>query len=73
MCKGANDAVMAEMNYDGLTLIFIDCRPSLLDSGHFFLWSGLVAAGCSVVLKSPSQILNSNVLLRLTAMAGKAG
>ena len=37
--KGANFAVMADMNYDGLTIIFIDCRPSLVStgaSGHFF-------------------------------------
>ena len=66
MCKGANVAVMADMNYDGLTIIFINCRPSLVStgaSGHFFL-SSLVAVGFfggfekPFKFKTPTSCLN---------------
>jgi hypothetical protein len=38
--KRANVAVMADLDYDVVNIFLFLCRPSLLKTADFFLWSG---------------------------------
>ena len=60
MCKGANDAVMAEMNYDWLKYFIFDCRPSLLKTADFFL-SGLIVGGGRLLATAFSNSIRGRI------------
>ena len=61
MCKGANNAVMAEMNYDESKLLFFWLSAvSSKDCGLFF-WSGLIDAGGRLLTTAFSNFIRGRI------------